>query len=150
MFIFASPPASFQSKIEVAGCYCEWNNKFLLLQRNRTRPIGLRWGTPGGKLEPGETPLAAVIREVQEETGIILNPQQLFYAGKRFVQIPEGEFIFHFFHTRFETKPEVVINQEHEKFCWVSLQEAYELPLITGAEECFDFILSTTKNQMPA
>lgn len=36
----------------------------LLLQR----PDG-RWEAPGGRLEPGETPLEAALEELQEETG---------------------------------------------------------------------------------
>ncbi len=143
MFLFTSRPPSFQSDIEVAGCYCESEGRFLFLQRHRNKPIGLKWGIPAGKLEPGESPLEGVIRETQEETGISLNPSSLFYAGKGFIQIPEGEFIFHFFYMKFEKIPKVVINQEHEDFCWATRKEASKLPLIRGAEECFDFVLSS-------
>src|SRR5688572_24859482 len=29
-----------------------------------------RWGPPGGRIEPGEDPLDAVVREAREETGV--------------------------------------------------------------------------------
>ena len=32
------------------------------------------WFTPGGGIEPGEEPLAAAVREVAEESGIVLDP----------------------------------------------------------------------------
>ena len=41
----------------------------LLFTRHRTRGIEL----PGGKIEPGESSLAAAVREVYEETGAILD-----------------------------------------------------------------------------
>jgi 8-oxo-dGTP pyrophosphatase MutT (NUDIX family) len=38
---------------------------------------GRWWFTPGGGLEPGETERAALVREVCEETGLILDPRSL-------------------------------------------------------------------------
>jgi 8-oxo-dGTP diphosphatase len=32
------------------------------------------WGMPGGKVDPGETPLQAVVREISEEVGLQLDP----------------------------------------------------------------------------
>ncbi len=55
-------------------CYIERGDRWLLLHRvrkqndiNQGKWIGL-----GGKLEPGETPEACVLREVREETGLTL------------------------------------------------------------------------------
>lgn len=43
-----------------------------LLAARRTRPpaVAGRWELPGGKVEPGEHPVAAVHREVREELGV--------------------------------------------------------------------------------
>jgi ADP-ribose pyrophosphatase YjhB (NUDIX family) len=39
-----------------------------------------KWSTPGGAIEPGETPEQAVIREVQEETGLAIVVNELLAA----------------------------------------------------------------------
>ncbi|GHC96072.1 NUDIX hydrolase [Nocardiopsis terrae] len=36
-----------------------------------------RWATPGGILEPGEQPARAVVREVREETGVLVEVERL-------------------------------------------------------------------------
>lgn len=41
----------------------------LLIQRGHPPGEGL-WSVPGGRVEPGESPQQAVIREVAEETGL--------------------------------------------------------------------------------
>ncbi|MGV9796305.1 NUDIX hydrolase [Gordonia sp. NPDC003422] len=45
----------------------------LLLVLRRNDPQAGRWSLPGGKVEPGESIVAAVEREVLEETGLVVD-----------------------------------------------------------------------------
>lgn len=53
----------------VAGII-ERNGQILIAQRKRTGHHPLKWEFPGGKVEPGEAPEAALVRELGEELGI--------------------------------------------------------------------------------
>lgn len=46
------------------------DGRVLLAQRPAGKAMAGLWEFPGGKLEPGETPEAALIRELHEELGI--------------------------------------------------------------------------------
>ena len=43
--------------------------RLLLIQRGHDPEAG-RWSLPGGRIEPGESDEQAVVREIQEETGL--------------------------------------------------------------------------------
>lgn len=55
--------------------YIEWNDCYLMLYRNKKNndPNEGKWIGIGGHMEDGETPDDCFVREVREETGIILN-----------------------------------------------------------------------------
>lgn len=46
------------------------DGRVLLAQRPEGKPMAGLWEFPGGKVEPGETPETALIRELNEELGI--------------------------------------------------------------------------------
>ena len=46
------------------------------------RSDGKGWGVPGGKVEPGEEPTAAAVRELREETGVEVEPASLRELGR--------------------------------------------------------------------
>lgn len=53
----------------------------VLLGRKRHGLGEGRYVAPGGKLEPGETPVQAMVREVAEEVGLLIDPAALEARG---------------------------------------------------------------------
>src|SRR6185369_3974053 len=51
-------------------------DKVLLIQRGK-EPLRGRWVVPGGTVELGETLEEALVREIQEETGLLVRPRQV-------------------------------------------------------------------------
>jgi 8-oxo-dGTP diphosphatase len=49
-------------------------DRFLVIQRGPEVPDAGYWAPPTGKVEPGESQQAAVIREVREEVGLEVRP----------------------------------------------------------------------------
>ncbi len=52
-------------------CLLTRDDDILMLHRNRPPNQGL-WNGVGGRVEPGESPRACILREVREETGFVL------------------------------------------------------------------------------
>jgi len=64
--------------IEVAaGLIRDERGRYLVTRRRKGSHLAGLWEFPGGKVEPGETPEVALIRELEEELGIKVPPKCL-------------------------------------------------------------------------
>jgi 8-oxo-dGTP pyrophosphatase MutT (NUDIX family) len=74
----------------VTGVVHDDAGRILLVQQRDDE----RWSTPGGAIDPAETPADAVVREVWEETGLLVTPRRVLgvYGGPAFlVRYPNGD-----------------------------------------------------------
>jgi len=68
----------------MAGVLCDAQGQVLLAQRPAGKHLAGLWEFPGGKLEPGEAPQSALVRELHEELGVRIEPQD----GTLLIRIP--------------------------------------------------------------
>jgi 8-oxo-dGTP diphosphatase len=55
-----------------AAALLDGRGRVLLARRPEGKPMAGLWEFPGGKIEPGETPEAALARELEEELGVVI------------------------------------------------------------------------------
>ena len=66
--------------VNVSVCVVYHKDRLLILQRPQNKMLGGLWEFPGGKIELGESKEAAAIREIKEETNLLIkNPH---YVGQ--------------------------------------------------------------------
>lgn len=105
---------------------------YLVLYRSNTHPLFPgHIDFPGGEVEPEETPEAAVVREIQEETRLSVNPNKLKKLfAKQYRQTT---------HMLFEAKltepdAKVALSWEHKSYRWIAPEELKRLPKFPGAD----------------
>lgn len=116
---------------ETTLCYIQKDNEYLMLHRikkeediNKDKWIGI-----GGRIEEGETPEQCIVREVREETGLILTSYQ--YRG-----------IVHFCSDEYEDEDMhlftadgyegEIIECDEGVLKWIDRDKLYDLPMWEG------------------
>jgi 8-oxo-dGTP diphosphatase len=116
----------------VVAAVIERNGSILIAQRKRTAQHPLKWEFPGGKVEPDETPEAAVVRELHEELGI--RPQVGPEIGRYEFQY-EGRWpIMLMFYrvAEFSGEPK---NLDFEQILWVTREQLGDYDFLEGDAE---------------
>lgn len=120
------------------GCgaliYSRSTHRYLFLLRNQKRHAG-SWGLVGGGVETGESPTAALQREIQEEIGSItyekIIPLEKFTSDN-------GTFEYHTYVIPVDNEFVPVLNDEHRGYAWTSIED-HPKPLHPGVWRTFNF-----------
>jgi phosphoglycolate phosphatase len=126
--LFQRPHSSSRPIATVGALIQRDDGRILMI---RTHKWNNKWGIPGGKIERGEPTLAALHREVLEETSLLIDPPQ-FVMVQDCIDSPEfmrpAHFILLNYIARAQTH-EVILNDEAEEFSWLSPAQALQLDL---------------------
>ncbi len=100
------------------------NNSILLAERPDDKDMAGMWEFPGGKIEQGETPEQALVRELKEELNIavkISNLEPLTFVSYQYEQISLLMLVFICREWTGE-----VIPLEKQKTCWTTADKLIE------------------------
>ena len=110
-------------KGEVSVGVVKRDGKLLLVKRSEKESSSGKWCFPGGKIEEGEIPEEAALREVVEETSLDVS---ILSSGEEFVAEGErGEWIIYPFLME-DSSGEVELNHENSEFRWLDNKEIEE------------------------
>ncbi|MDQ0744748.1 8-oxo-dGTP diphosphatase [Clavibacter sp. B3I6] len=88
-------------------------------------PFPGMWAIPGGMLEPPETPLACIVREVAEELGVEMAPADVTHLMTR----TRSYGVEHTFTARLDVPAEEIRLTEGQRVAWFPVAEAVGMDL---------------------
>ena len=119
---------------------CLIHNEDSYLLQDRVKKDWRGYTLPGGHIEPGESIVDAVVREMKEETGLMIKSPRL--CGVKQFPIEGGRYIVFLFETdQFEGK---LVDSDEGKMHWVKVSELLNVNLVDDFDELIEVMLSDT------
>lgn len=127
-----TPAARWAPRTTVAAVVTDAQGRYLMVEEHT--PRGLRLNNPAGHLEPGESLLDAVVREVREETGRAFTPEALVGIYLARVEAPGAGLADAYLRFTFcgrvgEPEPGCVLDAPIVRTLWASRAELAAEPL---------------------
>lgn len=95
------------------------DGELLLLRRaNYMKTFKGKWCLPGGHIDKGEDSKNAIIRELKEETGIILDSIPKLWKTWEYSNGDTSDI----YEVYLKEKPDVKISREHAQYKWIKLE----------------------------
>ena len=98
----------------------------LVLVRSNTHPrYANEEDLPGGELEGSELPVESALREIHEETGLLIEPSEAHEVLRKKVEPNTTHILFRCkIHS---LKPSIELSWEHKSYEWIKLNNNYVL-----------------------
>lgn len=122
----------------VAAALFDSQGRVLLAQRPEGKSLAGLWEFPGGKLEPGETPEAALARELEEELSITVNESQLRPMTFASFRYPEFHLLMPLYGC--ETWTGDIRPREGQAIAWVETSRLRDYPAPPADLPLFDWL----------
>lgn len=111
----------------VAAAILDRKNHVLVTQRPQGKPMAGLWEFPGGKIELGEIPEYALMRELEEELGLATRPCCMTPVGFASHSYPEFHLLMPLYAIRvWKGEPQSL---ERQNFCWMKVSDLYALTM---------------------
>jgi len=124
----------------------EYEGKILILRESNRYADGTETGNydfPGGRIDPEETLDQALLREVAEETGLMIEKGDLFHVYENFVDIQGVDtHIVRLYFICSTLADDVELSDDHDDFQWIDPQEHTQWPLIANEHDTIEKYLS--------
>lgn len=117
----------------------ECDGKILLVRHleGKSSDKAGKWGMPGGKVDPGESSIQGMVRELEEETGIAVSEEDLKFGESLKVRWERGDILYDTYTLKLESMPEVVLSDsEHDSFMWIHPEEVPNYNVIEDVDQC--------------
>ena len=109
--------------IQVVAAIFTNGEKVLAMRRAPHKPLPGKWEFPGGKIEPGELPEQALIREIKEELDVEITSLELFDHSATI--LPGWEVELSCFKVRADRFPEQ--STDHDELIWLEKEKLHSL-----------------------
>jgi 8-oxo-dGTP diphosphatase len=125
--------------IAVAIAVVEANDRFLVGVRPEGVPLAGLAEFPGGKVEDGESPETAAIRECFEETGLAVSVTEKYFSKVH--QYEHGLLVIHFFRCRLLAASSLNTCLPQLPFRWVTAEELATLEFPAANQQLTEALL---------
>ncbi len=103
----------------VVAAIIKKDNRYLIVQRNKNKHLGLKWEFPGGKVHENEKFEEALNREIQEELNISINIYEKIAEEE--YKDEKIDIILHYYLCA--QKKGIIKLNEHENLAWVERKD---------------------------